>query len=384
MKAATASCLRAELASNMARVLDVFRRLDSDGSGEVDRREFHHGIRTTLTGEFTKAEVDDVFNAIDESGDGKISYRELQRTLRVPPSSSKPLPPRSLRLPPGQAAPSARAFADPSTEGGGTGGAVLHPSRKKHVFALYRDFKVQHADGVCKVGSFETLLRLTFPCEDRAHILAMAALIARHEVASALAAETAAQQMVEINALFDALDVDRQGYISLDEFLQVRHAEGGAELDASELTAIFHEKDADGSGALDREEFQSLVEVRCRMNSRTAAAHPRVGAWYLPRCAFLSPAHLSSACFTLVVSQACPLFLQLKDSIIARGRAKAEQKGKAELERQELWTIGMPKRRPDPAQAATKAPVATAMERPSLAKLSRTIMNARAAFRNQS
>ena len=116
MKAATASCLRAELASNMARVLDVFRRLDSDGSGEVDRREFHHGIRTTLTGEFTKAEVDDVFNAIDESGDGKISYRELQRTLRVPPSSSKPLPPRSLRLPPGRAAPRRRSpWTQPST-----------------------------------------------------------------------------------------------------------------------------------------------------------------------------------------------------------------------------------------------------------------------------
>ena len=80
--------------------------------------------------------------------------------------------------------------------------------------------------------------------------------------------------------------------------------------------------------------------------------------------------------------QACPLFLQLKDSIIARGRAKAEQKGKAELERQELWTIGMPKRPSPPAQGAKAASMATSEERPSLAKLSKTLLNARAAFRN--
>ena len=84
--------------------------------------------------------------------------------------------------------------------------------------------------------------------------------------------------------------------------------------------------------------------------------------------------------------QACPVFLQLKDSIIARGRAKAEQKGKAELERQELWTIGIPKKPSAPVQGATQgakaASMATSEERPSLSKLSKTLLNARAAFRN--
>ena len=83
------------------------------------------------------------------------------------------------------------------------------------------------------------------------------------------------------------------------------------------------------------------------------------------------------------LAQACPLFLQLKDSIIARGRAKAEQKGKAELERQELWRIGMPKRTSGPVKGAKAPSMAADQERPSLAKLSRTLLNARAAFRNR-
>ena len=39
-RAHVANSLRSELAANLSRVLDVFRRLDEDNSGEVDRKEF--------------------------------------------------------------------------------------------------------------------------------------------------------------------------------------------------------------------------------------------------------------------------------------------------------------------------------------------------------
>ena len=88
-------------------------------------------------------------------------------------------------------------------------------------------------------------------------------------------------------------------------------------------------------------------------------------------------------------SQACPLLLELKDAIVAHGRAKAEQKGKADLERslerQELWTIGLPKKASAPPQRSRALALGVAQERPSLAKLSSTLLNghARAAFRGR-
>ena len=56
--------LRGAIASNMKRVMDIFRALDEDQSGEVDRREFHKGIRQTLGNGFSDAELDAVFDAI--------------------------------------------------------------------------------------------------------------------------------------------------------------------------------------------------------------------------------------------------------------------------------------------------------------------------------
>ena len=83
--------LRSDIAANMRRVTDVFRELDADGNGEVDRHEFRKGLRQTLpSATYDDGEIDELFDVIDISCDGKISYRELARTLRPPPST-KPI-----------------------------------------------------------------------------------------------------------------------------------------------------------------------------------------------------------------------------------------------------------------------------------------------------
>ena len=148
----------------MKRVVDIFREIDEDGSGEVDRYEFRRGLRIILQSppqtqtqqtqqtqqtkqqtqqtkqqtqqakqqtqqakqqtqvqhpsgrpnEYSDAQLDALFDAVDESGDGKISYRELTRTLRSQPAKGGVAPHalfRAAAAPSTAAAPSAAPSA---------------------------------------------------------------------------------------------------------------------------------------------------------------------------------------------------------------------------------------------------------------------------------
>ena len=60
--------LRHDIRFNLRRVIDVFRELDTDSSGEVDRVEFRRGLAAILGGSYARDELDELFDHIDESG----------------------------------------------------------------------------------------------------------------------------------------------------------------------------------------------------------------------------------------------------------------------------------------------------------------------------
>jgi len=76
------------LRSSSGRVLDLFREWDSDGDGEISRKEFHKAM-PALGLEVPK---DDVNKLFDEWGgtDGTIDYKELSRILKAKPKSKTP------------------------------------------------------------------------------------------------------------------------------------------------------------------------------------------------------------------------------------------------------------------------------------------------------
>ena len=85
--------LRQDIHCNLKRVIDVFRELDTDTSGAVDRREFRRGLGAILGKEYADDELDELFDVIDASGDGMIQYQELAKALRdaaPKPSCSTP------------------------------------------------------------------------------------------------------------------------------------------------------------------------------------------------------------------------------------------------------------------------------------------------------
>lgn len=71
------------LKANAGRVMDLLREWDTNGDGEVDRKEFHKAM-PLLGFEAPKAEIDALFDEWDTDGGGTLSFKELQRILKAP------------------------------------------------------------------------------------------------------------------------------------------------------------------------------------------------------------------------------------------------------------------------------------------------------------
>ena len=69
------------LQANAVRVLDLFREWDTDGDGDISRKEFHKAM-PALGLDVPKEAVDALFDQWDSDGGGSISYDELRKLLR--------------------------------------------------------------------------------------------------------------------------------------------------------------------------------------------------------------------------------------------------------------------------------------------------------------
>ena len=134
---------------------------------------------------------------------------------------------------------------------------LLHPRQVESVLALHKEWARQRDEGVCDVERFDDLLALKFPREGRARRRAMGRLIKARE------AERAARELkrrmaeLELQSLFGALDTDSHGTVELHEFVQLTKVTG---IPKERLAELFREKDVDGSGSLDHDEFRALMQ----------------------------------------------------------------------------------------------------------------------------
>jgi Ca2+-binding EF-hand superfamily protein len=68
------------LKKNATRVIDLFRSWDTDGDGEVTRKEFHEAM-PRLGLDVPKESIDELFDEWDKDGGGAINLNELRRIL---------------------------------------------------------------------------------------------------------------------------------------------------------------------------------------------------------------------------------------------------------------------------------------------------------------
>ena len=80
------------------RVIDFFKHLDTDSSGELTRKEFAKGIKA-MGFEVAAVSIDEVFDRLDRDGSGRIPFKELDKRLRERDAPAPALPPVPAPLP---------------------------------------------------------------------------------------------------------------------------------------------------------------------------------------------------------------------------------------------------------------------------------------------
>jgi Ca2+-binding EF-hand superfamily protein len=229
------------LTDSLAQTKAVFRALDSDGSGLLDRAELAAAL--TKAGVAASAEaVDAMISAADENGDGRVSLAEFQHLCALVGAHA-------------------------------AGGDALPPP-----------------DGLAAWRSARDALHLTDSLQQMGDLFRAldadgSGLVDRAELAAALAKAGLFLSAEAVDAMLRAADADGDGRISLAEWQRVcahvgTHVAGGAHSvavaygldewvlarDALRLTsslkraeALFRALDADGSGLLDRAELTAAL-----------------------------------------------------------------------------------------------------------------------------
>ena len=90
--------LRAKLASELSRVIDLFRAADVNTDGSISLSEFKAAVAQAKL-DATESELDELFRAIDADASDEISFVELNRVLRKTAETARPPVPPAAPLP---------------------------------------------------------------------------------------------------------------------------------------------------------------------------------------------------------------------------------------------------------------------------------------------
>ena len=125
------SQLRDALTSNAIRVIDLFRDMDDDGSGCVEKKEFRKAMKQ-MGFDVQPEAIDFVFDAFDRDGSGVVTFAELNKQLRR--GSTIELP-AHLRVRPASPEPAVEVAAAPAS-----------PTQRKRSLALKRRALMEEAN----------------------------------------------------------------------------------------------------------------------------------------------------------------------------------------------------------------------------------------------
>ena len=230
----------------LERVVDIFKRYDTDGSGEIDEHEFQMAMQASIPNA-SKTEILTMFREFDADSSGTISYHEMRASLKNPTAKptqyvEPPLPRDLMR-------------------------------RRKDVLHLWSDLEKQRR-GELKVApglalpTFEECLRLYFPKEKRENINILVQWV--QDVHKAKAAHDYERMKTMDDALIAALDTDGDDSISLSEFCQLSKRTG---LSKAQMRARFRDKDFGNAGVLNVEQMREVLqelreENRLKMTDR--------------------------------------------------------------------------------------------------------------------
>ena len=218
--------LRDALARSSQRIIDVFRAWDNDGSGTIDKREFHRAVRA-LGFPVEPEDTDKVFDYLDKDKGGTLEYAELNSTLRDGEGSERAK--HNLKRAPKQAKRDASA-----------------PLTAKNINVNY---VVAHAASLPETVKLDSKSETTLNEQIRdiikKHEVRLIDLfrewdddgngaIDKKELRNAVAALGYAAPAKAIDAFFDGIDDDNNGYI---EFHEIKAALSDKGIKQAKITA---------------------------------------------------------------------------------------------------------------------------------------------------
>ena len=211
----------------LERVVDIFKRYDTDGSGEIDENEFQMAMLASIPNA-SKAEIATMFREFDADHSGTISYHEMRASLKNP--TAKPT-----------------QFVEPPLP------RELMSSRND-VLHLWDDHAKQSARHL--VGkTFEECVRLYFPKMRRESINILVQWVQDYYKAKAI--HNHEKMRSADDALIAALDANGDDAISLTEFCQLSKRTG---LSKAQMRARFRDKDYGNAGVLNVEQMREVLQ----------------------------------------------------------------------------------------------------------------------------
>ena len=225
--------LRAE--TIYVRLIDLFRKFDTNQSGDVDKKEFVAAVMATIGSRCSKEMAAKLFVEFDMDGSGKISYKELRDTLKA-------VDQRLAKV----------TIAKPDLP-------VNLQARKHEVLHLHEQFEKQSLvtgpTASVKLPSFMEVLKLKYP-RDSKEVLSRLQQYANEHVTAKEAASEAKTREGDL-ALIESLDADGNGSISISEFMGLCKLTG---LGKAHMRRKFREKDYGNAGELNQHQMREILE----------------------------------------------------------------------------------------------------------------------------
>ena len=214
------------LRAQSARVMDLFRSWDTDGNGLISKQEFRECAIVLGFTEVSRADVDAVFDDLDKDGGGEIEYMEMKAAIEPPAKQADAKEEFDPLLLKGWSAVEKRAAAI-SLSDRSRGATVVKGVRLSPEF----DIISQLAHGIASNwGKLVWLFESWDVDRD--------GTISRREIRRALAELGLEAHPKAIDAFFDAMDADRSGEVSFDEFqLAIRASLRAAQSERLRLAA---------------------------------------------------------------------------------------------------------------------------------------------------
>jgi len=251
----------------------LFTKMDKDGNGAIDSKEWGQALgdpsvlavmRAYFGQDATLAEIGAAFNVIDVDGNGSLDFDELvgaSRTFLAAETASK------LCLQPEGVARLKALFDLIDTDGDRVisskewGAAVGKASTRRLMMDFFGGLSAKECGGMFKLIDRDGNGSLSFD----EFVSAMEAYGAKRRVADIMSVAKGRRALQE---LFAALDADGNGVIDAKEWGKavskqasvMSHFFGGDDLAA--IGKAFSKIDADGSGTLTWDEFESFVGIK--------------------------------------------------------------------------------------------------------------------------